>query len=331
MIKALYIDFLNKKDTPESLNNFKCLKKTLNANNIKELDLVVIGNDETKDYFKTDTISFKKSLNIIFDYTKDDCIYTSAINDLLLHLVAFIEDNQKDGHYDCIFISTNKISKYLQARISIYLKMQAFSDVIDVDFKDCISFKRGIYTNLLKLNIKSKDPLILSFIPQKIKDESVSLSPFSFDKKVMIATPLKEEKDVTLVTHEIISNTSLQNAKKVIVLGQGCKSKEYCQKISQMAHELGYEIAATRPVVLNAFVSMDRLVGVSGIKLNADTVIVLGASGSSAFYYGIENCKKIIAVNTDLNASIMEKSDISIKADAMEFMQRLYNKVMLCK
>ena len=69
---------------------------------------------------------------------------------------------------------------------------------------------------------------------------------------------------------------------------------------------------------MNAWLPVDRLIGVSGTILKNNLAIILGVSGAPAFYTGVEKCKHIISINTDKDAPITKKSDLAICGDCTE-------------
>ena len=61
---------------------------------------------------------------------------------------------------------------------------------------------------------------------------------------------------------------------------------------------MGATFGVSRPVAMNAWAPMDRLIGVSGTRAAPELCIVVGASGAPAFYWGIEKAAFIVAIDT---------------------------------
>lgn len=119
------------------------------------------------------------------------------------------------------------------------------------------------------------------------------------------------------------TDSGLSTSPLVIAGGRGLGSKEDAEFAAATARELGASFGASRPVVMNAWRPMEELLGVSGTMIHPDVCLVLGASGSPAFYAGISASKTIIAVNQDSKAPINKKSDVYITADWKEFLKLL--------
>lgn len=111
------------------------------------------------------------------------------------------------------------------------------------------------------------------------------------------------------------AGASLENTDFLLAVGRGIKSARGAASASEHAQRLGAALGATRPVVMSAWLPMEKLVGVSGSLTSPKVALVCGAGGSPAFYSGIEQARTIIAINTDPAAPIMKKSDLAIVGD----------------
>ncbi|MEN8243765.1 MAG: FAD-binding protein [Thermodesulfobacteriota bacterium] len=115
----------------------------------------------------------------------------------------------------------------------------------------------------------------------------------------------------------------LTGAKLLIVGGRGLETRENIRQLKEMAGAMGAEFGISRPVALNAWEPMHRLIGVSGTIARPEICIAAGISGAAAFYAGIEKSKLIIAINTDPQARIVKAADVAIIDDCMAVMDEL--------
>lgn len=115
----------------------------------------------------------------------------------------------------------------------------------------------------------------------------------------------------------------LESANIVLAVGRGAGSGKEISRLIDIARELGAELGVSRPVVLNAWAPMDRLIGASGSVISPEICLTLAVSGSPPFYYGIEKSKKIIAVNNDDNAPIIKAADLVIIEDYKKVIKAL--------
>ena len=94
-------------------------------------------------------------------------------------------------------------------------------------------------------------------------------------------------------------------------------------QLKKMARAMGAEFGISRPVALNAWEGMQRLIGVSGTIARPEICIAAGVSGAAAFYAGIEKSKLIIAINHDPHARIVQASDAAVIDDWKAVMEEL--------
>lgn len=115
----------------------------------------------------------------------------------------------------------------------------------------------------------------------------------------------------------------LAGAKLLIVGGRGLENKENVRQLKETANAMGAEFGISRPVALNAWGPMHRLVGVSGTIARPEICIAAGISGAAAFYAGIEKSKLIIAINIDPQARIIKAADVAVIDDCKAVMKEL--------
>lgn len=115
----------------------------------------------------------------------------------------------------------------------------------------------------------------------------------------------------------------LAGAKFLIVGGRGLENRENIRQLEEMANAMGAEFGISRPIALNAWGAMHRLIGVSGTIARPDVCIAAGVSGAAAFYAGIEKSKFIIAINPDQRARIIRAADVAVIDDWKIVMEEL--------
>lgn len=113
-----------------------------------------------------------------------------------------------------------------------------------------------------------------------------------------------------------IPDTPIKDAKKILGIGQGAETKENADRAIEDGKALGLAIGGSRPAAeVHHFIGMDRFIGMSGQKANADLYIAAGISGSKPHLKGIENVKTVVAINTDPSAPIFKNADYGIVGD----------------
>lgn len=137
------------------------------------------------------------------------------------------------------------------------------------------------------------------------------------DDKVVEMPPIKP-KYVSFKTSDLIRRDSIKKASAnpiktariVIGVGRGVKYS-LMSEVEKFAKSINGEIGCTRPLADIGMLPEERMIGETGISISPDIYIALGISGALQHVAGI-NAKHIIAVNSDPNAPIFSKSEISI-------------------
>ena len=126
-----------------------------------------------------------------------------------------------------------------------------------------------------------------------------------------------------MISRAADSEGGLSDAEFILACGQGLKKKANVEKAVDTAAILGAQTGASRPVVMNAWSSLDTLIGVSGSIVKPKVCITAAVSGAPAFFAGIEKSGVIIAINSDCSAPIMKKADMAVVGDAAEILEEL--------
>jgi electron transfer flavoprotein alpha subunit len=115
----------------------------------------------------------------------------------------------------------------------------------------------------------------------------------------------------------------LEQARFILATGRGAGNRERTGRLAAIAQELGAAFAVSRPVAMNAWAPLDRLVGVSGAMTRPGLCIVAGASGSAAFMAGIEKSRCIVALNLDPKAPVLGCCDLGAVGDCLPILEEL--------
>lgn len=115
----------------------------------------------------------------------------------------------------------------------------------------------------------------------------------------------------------------LAAARIVVVAGNGAGGRDGVARIAAAAARMGAAFGVTRPVAMNAWAPVDRLIGVSGKRVAPAVCIVAGASGAPAFLWGVERAGVIVAVNPDEHAPITRAADAVVHDDGVAVIEAL--------
>jgi len=123
-------------------------------------------------------------------------------------------------------------------------------------------------------------------------------------------------------SHEETKKVNLTEAQVIVAGGYGMGSKENFQILFELANLLHGEVAGTRAAVDAGFISCDRQIGQTGITVRPKLYIACGISGAIQHRAGMQESKKIIAINTDPEAQIFKICHYAIVGDVMEVIPR---------
>ncbi|KAB2675786.1 electron transfer flavoprotein subunit alpha/FixB family protein [Brucella tritici] len=90
-----------------------------------------------------------------------------------------------------------------------------------------------------------------------------------------------------------------------------------------VAIALGGTIAGSRQVCDAGHLPRHRQVGASGTIVEARCYLAFGISGAPQHLQGVQRCRHVVAVNTDLHAAMIKRADLAIIADAQAVMPAL--------
>lgn len=240
------------------------------------------------------------------------------------NVLPFLEETLTDT--DCILFPGNYFGEELSIRLAARLCGTSLSDVQELHLEEnkAVARKKIYSGHLIGTFELHRKPYVIA-IP---KNYSASSETPCGAKKELIFLELKASAQKPSITkHPIEKESFLEDARCIVVGGRGLKNKENTEAVSRLAETISAPLAGSRPAVMNAWLPMNRLIGVSGTMILPKLCILLGVSGAPALYSGIEKSKYIIALNHDKDAPIMKKADLAICGDCMELFQ-MFTKIV---
>ena len=309
-------------------NGYRSMKYTLIINNfydnVRE-QLLKLGHFLSENNLKRDdgyAIVFHK-------YSAENIQALDSITELMpVSHVRYVYSNQYVPEICLDYLTTqdNGSSLYLFigdiwgnelcARLSVRLKGLCITDITSLCRKSnlFLAKKKICSGHILGSFELTSEPCLVSI--NKSYDEAASPSHSESVEVSYDRTALSTGYELQFTP--VVKEESFTDSPCILVCGLGLSNKEHVLAVENCAGEINLPVAGSRPCVMNAWLPVDRLIGVSGTILKNNLAILLGVSGAPAFYTGVEKCKHIISINTDKDAPITKKSDLAICGDCTE-------------
>ena len=128
----------------------------------------------------------------------------------------------------------------------------------------------------------------------------------------------------TVVRRELTAGAlDLKSASVIVAGGAGMGSADGFQLLTQLAHLLGGQVAATRAAVDAGWIGHEHQVGQTGVTVRPKLYIACGISGAVQHLSGMDQAGKIVAVNADPEAPILSIAHYAIVGDVRDVVPRL--------
>ncbi len=124
-----------------------------------------------------------------------------------------------------------------------------------------------------------------------------------------------------------VGGVDITKAEILVVIGKGACNAESLPMLEEFAKVLGATIACSRPVVQAGLLPYVRQVGQTGKTVAPKIYIGVAVSGAIQHLVGMQGSEKIIAINTDPHAPLVQIADYAIIGDYMKVIPKLIEEI----
>ena len=115
----------------------------------------------------------------------------------------------------------------------------------------------------------------------------------------------------------------IEDAEVIVAAGRGVKKPEDLAMLQELADLLDGKLASTRALVEAGWTDARCQIGLSGRTVKPKLIITCGVSGAIQIVAGMNGAEKIVAINTDPEASIFNVAHIGICGDLYKIVPEL--------
>jgi electron transfer flavoprotein alpha subunit len=230
-----------------------------------------------------------------------------------------------------ILYGATPLGRDLAPRMMVSLDTGLTADAIDLGYDDDGSFYQTTPAYggkiLAHIVINERRPQMATVHPKMF-------SPIPADDCAsgdIIRAEVKVESDVCYQVLETLpeenAGQSLAAAEVVVAGGRGIKTPEDLQLLSELAGLLGGQLASSRPLVDNGWLTHDRQIGQSGATVKPRLIINVAISGSVQYQLGMNGAACIASVNQSGDAPIFDVSHFGAVSDYRKLIPALISEI----
>jgi electron transfer flavoprotein alpha subunit len=226
------------------------------------------------------------------------------------------------------------IGRDLAPRVASFTRSGLTADCTDLQISD-VNYLRKDYNDLLlqirpafggnivATIITPDNPVQMATVREGVM-ERVALDSPTNGKITEIPYEKSETDDVVTIieSHHEESKVNLKAAPIIISGGYGMGTRERFDVLYKLADTIGGEVAGSRAAVDAGFVRPERQVGQTGVTVRPKLYIACGISGAIQHRAGMQESKKIIAINTDPGAPIFDVCHYGVVGDAVDVVNK---------
>ena len=219
---------------------------------------------------------------------------------------------------------TSAEGKDLLPRIAAHLDAPLVMDCIDVNLTEGMA-KKSQFSGKTIATVKVKGRHYV----YGIRPNANEAKPAPCEAELIPFQTIVEKEDLVVkeIKQKAFKGIDLTEADIIISGGRGMEKPDNFDILFECAELIGAAVGASRAAVDAGWVPHRMQVGQTGKTVSPKVYIACGISGSVQHFAGMKTAGMIIAINKDLEATIIQKCDYFVVADLFEIIPVLTRKL----
>ncbi|MGM0606497.1 MAG: electron transfer flavoprotein subunit alpha/FixB family protein [Halobacteriota archaeon] len=206
------------------------------------------------------------------------------------------------------------------AHVAALLDLPLAANVVEVNPGTTYELTRQRWGGSLKEHARmDAETNLITVVPHEVSAEPASepgaaaVEPFtpSIDESdLVVQVERRKESDV--------EGVPIDQARVVVGGGRGVGGADDFEQLEELADLLNGAVGSSRAAVNEGWRPHDDQIGQTGNKIAPELYIPAGISGAVQHWVGCKGSEKVLAINTDPEAAIIQKADYAVVADLHE-------------
>lgn len=229
---------------------------------------------------------------------------------------------------DVVLLTSTKSGREMAPRLAQRLNAGCIIDANNIEVKDgnLVAYRYALGGNTVASEYIKTARKVISVMPRAFERSEAKAG---IGQLVPVDLKLVKSRIVVLERKEKGRElVDLEKAEILLCVGRGLRQKDDLAVIRRLADVIKGEIGCTKSLATDlAWLSEDRVVGLSGKRCKPKLAFSIGISGQSQHVVGIAGAKVIVAVNSDKNALIFKVADYGAVADLYKLVPLLAERI----
>lgn len=226
-----------------------------------------------------------------------------------------------------VMVNNSIRGRALAGKISVYLDTAVIGSVNELSEEDgSLICRRMVYGGTAQRKEKFSAAYGVITISAGIFDVPLLTAPTT-NISAIEGAPSGTLKRISL-DEKKEGGVNLVAARRIVDVGRGLGAQEDLEMCRKLAKVLDAEVGCSRPVAENnKWLPKSSYLGITGVQVKPELIVVLGVSGQVQHIGGINKSKVIVAINKDKSAPVFKNADFGLVGDMYKIVPALIEKL----